>query len=65
LSDLLLSPFTSGHTIRPKAVIVSAALALLWLLPRKPALALARRMLKLPKAEQFSPAAGQPKRPAM
>lgn len=65
LGDLLLSPFKSGHTIRLKALIVSAALALLWLLPRTPALALARRMLRLPKSEQFSPATGQPKRPVM
>ncbi|MBA3563616.1 MAG: glycosyltransferase family 2 protein [Gammaproteobacteria bacterium] len=47
--DLFLSPFTTGHTIRPKALIVSALLAILWLLPRKPALAMARLMLQMPK----------------
>ena len=38
--DFVLSPFTIGHTRRPMALIVSALLAILWMLPRKPALAL-------------------------
>jgi hypothetical protein len=49
-SELLLSPFITGHTIRSKALAVSAMLALLWLLPRRPALAMARRLLQLPDA---------------
>jgi glycosyltransferase involved in cell wall biosynthesis len=50
-ADLALAPFSTGHTSRPKALVVSVLLGILWWLPRKPALSLARRMLQLPKAD--------------
>lgn len=50
-AELVLSPFSAGHTSRPKALVMSMLLGILWWLPEKPALALARRMLQLPKAD--------------
>jgi glycosyltransferase involved in cell wall biosynthesis len=50
--ELILAPFSTGHTSRPKAVLVLILLSILWMLPRKPALAMARRMLRLPIALQ-------------
>jgi glycosyltransferase involved in cell wall biosynthesis len=46
--EFVRSPFYTNHTNKPKAVILSAVLCLIWLLPRNGDLALARRMLKLP-----------------
>ncbi len=57
--EFVLSPFTIGHTRRPMALIVSALLAILWILPRKPALALSRLLLRLPKAEAAAPGPGR------
>ena len=48
--EFVLSPFSTSHNRRPKALLISALLALLWILPRKPALALSRLLLRLPRA---------------
>lgn len=50
--ELVLAPFNTGHTSRPKALLVFILLNILWMLPRKPALLMARRMLRLPIAPE-------------
>ena len=53
--EFVLSPFNTSHNRRPMALITSAMLAVLWILPRKPALALARLLLRMPKAAAAAP----------
>jgi len=53
--EFVLSPFSTSHNRRPMALITSALLAIIWILPRKPALALARLLLQLPKAAAGAP----------
>jgi glycosyltransferase involved in cell wall biosynthesis len=50
--ELVLAPFNTGYTSRPKALLAFILLSILWMLPRKPALAMARRLLRLPLALQ-------------
>lgn len=47
--EFVQSPFYSCHTSSPKALFLSVLLAVLWFLPVRPSLALARQMLNLRK----------------
>lgn len=49
-AGFVLSPFYSLHTNRLRALFLSVMLCVIWLLPHKSELELARRMMKLPKA---------------
>jgi glycosyltransferase involved in cell wall biosynthesis len=48
-AEFVLSPFRSCHTNRLRALLLSALLCVVWFLPRRAGLRLARRMLKLPR----------------
>jgi hypothetical protein len=46
--EVVLAPIKTGGTNRLKGFLMVPALALVWLIPRKPALEMIRRLLELP-----------------